>query len=128
MAMHKNASLTPNGREAMARSVIGGGLSNAAAARQYNATPNSVAKWVERFCAEGNTGLRGAFIEAEFKVERVMIGKGASFRSRRFAKALRAFTIKHLRTRPCKSKTNGKAEIRPDKPAGMDLYPRLPRL
>jgi len=33
--MHKNASLTPKGREAMARSVIEGGLSKAAAARAF---------------------------------------------------------------------------------------------
>ena len=58
MDTHKNASLTPKGREAMARSVIEGGLSKAAAARQFNTTPKTVAKWVERFRAEGVAGLR----------------------------------------------------------------------
>jgi transposase len=34
------------------------GLSKAAAARQFNTTPKTVAKWVERFCADGVDGLR----------------------------------------------------------------------
>jgi len=58
MDTHKNAPLTPKGREAMVRSVIEGGLSPAAAARQFNVTPKTVAKWVARFRAEGVDGLR----------------------------------------------------------------------
>jgi transposase len=58
MDTHKNASLTPKGREAMARSVIEGGLSKAAAAREFRKTPKTVAKWVERFRMEGVAGLR----------------------------------------------------------------------
>jgi transposase-like protein len=58
MDTHKNASLTPEGREAMARSVIEGGLSKAAAARQFNTTSNTVAKWVDRFRADGVAGLQ----------------------------------------------------------------------
>src|SRR6266851_6243484 len=58
MDTHKNAPLTPKGREAMVRFVIGGGLSKAAAARQFNTTPKTVAKWIERFRAEGVGGLR----------------------------------------------------------------------
>jgi transposase len=45
MDTHKNAPLTPKGREAMVRSVVDGGLSRAAA-------------WVKRFRAEGVDGLR----------------------------------------------------------------------
>ena len=44
------------------------------------------------------------------KIERVMTDNGSSFRSRRYAKALRRLKIKHLRTRPYTPKTNGKAE------------------
>ena len=58
MDTHKNAPLTPKGREAMVRSVVERGLSKAAAARQFNTTPKTVAKWVERFRAEGVDGLR----------------------------------------------------------------------
>ena len=58
MDTHKNAPLTPKGREAMVRSVIEGGLTNAAAALQFNVTAKTVAKWVERFRAEGVDGLR----------------------------------------------------------------------
>ena len=57
MDTHKNARLTPKGREAMVRAVVDCGLSNAAAARQFNTTPKTVAKWVERFRAEGLHGL-----------------------------------------------------------------------
>ena len=42
----------------MVRSVIEGGVSNAAAARQFNTTSKTVAKWVARFRAEGVNGLR----------------------------------------------------------------------
>src|ERR1700755_1955469 len=43
-------------------------------------------------------------------VYRVMTDNGASFRSRRYPKALRLLKIKHLRTKPYTPKTNGKAE------------------
>src|SRR4029450_63442 len=58
MNSHKNAPLTPKGREAMVRSVIEAGLRNAAAADQFTTTAKTVAKWVERFRAEGVDGLR----------------------------------------------------------------------
>src|SRR5216684_6950306 len=57
MNTHKNAPLTPKGREAMVQCVEAG-LSQAAAARQFNTTPKTVAKWVERFRAGGVDGLR----------------------------------------------------------------------
>jgi transposase InsO family protein len=57
MDTHKNASLTPKGREMMVRAVVDCGLSKAAAARQFNTTPKTVAKWIERFEAEGLEGL-----------------------------------------------------------------------
>src|SRR5712671_4204824 len=57
MNSHKNAPLTPKGREAMVRCVEAG-LSKAATARQFNTTPKTVAKWVERFRAGGVDGLR----------------------------------------------------------------------
>ena len=58
MNVHKNAPLTPKGREAMVRSVVEGGLSQADAAFQFNTTPKTVAKWGKRFSAEGVAGLR----------------------------------------------------------------------
>jgi len=58
MDTHKNAPLTPKGREAMVRSVVEGKLSKAVAARQFNTTPKTVAKWVKHFRAEGVDGLR----------------------------------------------------------------------
>ena len=58
MDTHMNAPLTPKGRETMVRAVVDCGLSKAAAARQFNTTPKTVAKWIGRFEAEGGAGLR----------------------------------------------------------------------
>jgi transposase len=58
MDTHKNARLTPKGREEMVRAVVDYGLSKAAAARRYNTTCKTVAKWVDRFRKEGVDGLR----------------------------------------------------------------------
>jgi transposase InsO family protein len=58
MDTHNNARLTPKGREDMVRAVVDHGLSKAAAARRFNTTPKTVAKWVGRFIAEGVGGLR----------------------------------------------------------------------
>ena len=58
MDTHKNAPLTPKGREAMVRRVVEEGLSKAAAAGQFNVSAKTVAKWVKRFRAEGVNGLR----------------------------------------------------------------------
>jgi transposase-like protein len=58
MDTHKNARLTPKGREEMVRAVVDGGQNYAAAAREFNTTPKTVAKWVKRFRAEGMDGLR----------------------------------------------------------------------
>jgi len=58
MDTHKNARLTSKGREAMVRAVVDRGVSKAAAARKFNTTPKTVAKWVERFRRKGVDGLR----------------------------------------------------------------------
>jgi transposase InsO family protein len=58
MDTHKNAALTPKGREQMVRAVVDEGLSKAEAARRFNTTPRTVAKWVGRFRTEGLEGLR----------------------------------------------------------------------
>ena len=58
MDSHKNARLTPKGREEMVRVVVEGGLSKAAAARQFNTTAKTVTKWVDRFRKDGAEGLR----------------------------------------------------------------------
>jgi transposase InsO family protein len=57
MDTHKNARLTPKGREEMVRAVVDRGMSKAAAARRYNTTSKTLAKWVERFRREGVEGL-----------------------------------------------------------------------
>ena len=58
MDTHKNAHLTPKGRELMVRVVLDDGLSKAAAARQFHTTAKTVGKWVKRFQEEGVDGLR----------------------------------------------------------------------
>ncbi|WP_375167034.1 leucine zipper domain-containing protein [Bradyrhizobium brasilense] len=58
MNTHKNAPLTPKGREATVRSVVEGGLTKAAAALQFNVSAKTVAKWIKRFRAKGVDGSR----------------------------------------------------------------------
>jgi transposase len=58
MNTHDNARLTPKGREDMVRAVVDQGISKAQAARQFNTTFKTVAKWVARYKAEGVVGLR----------------------------------------------------------------------
>jgi transposase InsO family protein len=57
MDTHKNARMTPKGREDMVRAVVDQGLSKAAAARKFNTSAKTVRKWVERFLARGVEGL-----------------------------------------------------------------------
>jgi transposase-like protein len=58
MDTHQNARLTPKGREAMVRAVLDGGLSKAAAARQFNTSVKTVSKGVDHFLTQGAGGLR----------------------------------------------------------------------
>lgn len=57
MNVHNNARLTPRGREAMVRAVVDEGVARGEAARRFNTSPKTVAKWVRRFRAEGRAGL-----------------------------------------------------------------------
>jgi transposase InsO family protein len=56
MNMHKNARMTPIGRERLVQAVVGGQTPKAAA-RAAGVCPRTVRKWVARFKAEGRTGL-----------------------------------------------------------------------
>ena len=58
MDAHENARLTPSGREAMVRAVVDHGLTKAEAARRFNTSLKTVAKWLYRFLLEGLAGLR----------------------------------------------------------------------
>ena len=58
------------------------------------------------FCAERSPGLRSMGIT----VERVMSDNGACYRSGVHAAACRELGLRHLRTRPYRPRTNGKAE------------------
>jgi transposase InsO family protein len=44
------------------------------------------------------------------RARRMMTDNGSAYRSRRFAKALRLLGLRHIFTRPCTPRTNGKAE------------------
>lgn len=57
MNIHKNARLTPLRREEMALSVIEGRLSKAEAAGAFGVSAKIVARWVERYKAEGRAGM-----------------------------------------------------------------------
>jgi transposase InsO family protein len=58
MDVHKNARLTPAGREIMVRRVVEGGQTPKALSAAVGVCPRTVQKWVERFRAEGVAGLQ----------------------------------------------------------------------
>jgi hypothetical protein len=58
MNVHKNARLTPLGREWIVRQVESGQTPEAASLAA-GVCPRTVRKWVERFRTEGSAGLRG---------------------------------------------------------------------
>ena len=58
MNTHKNAPLTPEGRERMVRAVVDDGKPMAAVARAFRTTAKTVGKWVGRFREHGVEGLR----------------------------------------------------------------------
>jgi transposase-like protein len=58
MNSHKNARLTPKGREAMVRSVLEGGLSKADAAYQFNTTSKTVADSPSAARQQSNRSVR----------------------------------------------------------------------
>lgn len=57
MDVHKNAPLTPAGREAMVRRVIEEGLTPKAVNEAVGVSPKTVRKWVTRFEVAGKAGL-----------------------------------------------------------------------
>jgi transposase InsO family protein len=57
MNIHKNARLTPLGRERIVRAVLEGGQTPQAASRAAGVCPATVRKWVRRYLAEGPAGL-----------------------------------------------------------------------
>ena len=56
MNIHKNARLTPLGREGIVKEVLSG-LTPEAAARAAGVCPRTVRKWVKRYLADGPAGL-----------------------------------------------------------------------
>ena len=58
MDVHKNAPLTPVGREAMVRRVVECGQTPEAVGEAVGVCPRTVRKWVARFRAEGVAGLQ----------------------------------------------------------------------
>ena len=56
MDVHKNARLTPVGRERLVKTVLSGQTPEAAA-RDAGVCPRTARKWVARFKAEGRAGL-----------------------------------------------------------------------
>ena len=58
MDVHKNARLTPAGREIMVRRVVEGGQTPEAVSAAVGVCPRTVRKWVKRFQQEGLAGLQ----------------------------------------------------------------------
>ena len=58
MDIHKNAKLTPRGREEMVKLVIEDGWSCRRAAASYQVDPKTVSRWGDRYRSEGRSGLQ----------------------------------------------------------------------
>jgi transposase-like protein len=58
MDIHKNARLTPHGRERMVNMVLLGGQTPKAVSEAVGVCPRTLRKWIERFQAEGLAGLQ----------------------------------------------------------------------
>lgn len=58
MNVHKNALLTPKGRETMVRKFTDHGWPKSKIARQFQTTAKTVTKWINRFLADGVAGLK----------------------------------------------------------------------
>jgi ABC-type uncharacterized transport system substrate-binding protein len=83
MDVHKNARLTPKGREEMVRAVVERGLSKADAARQYNTTPKTVAnvfnsRRIQLVHSASRHGLPAIYWQREFADAGGLMGYGSS--------------------------------------------------
>ena len=58
MNVHKNASLTPEGRLRMVRRALQEGVSATRVAKEFDTTPHTVLKWKNRYLEEGEAGLQ----------------------------------------------------------------------
>ena len=58
MNVHKNAKLTPRGREGLVKLVVDSGWSVRKAAATYQVDPKTASRWVARYRAEGLSGLQ----------------------------------------------------------------------
>lgn len=58
MNVHKNASLTPEGRLRMVRRALEPGASATQVGREFGTTPHTVLKWKNRYLEEGEIGLQ----------------------------------------------------------------------
>jgi transposase len=92
MNIHKNARLTPLRREEMALSVIEGAFSQAHAARVYGVSAKIVARWVERYKAEGRAGM----IDRSSRPAHMPQATAASIAERIVALRRQRWTGKHI--------------------------------
>ncbi len=92
MNIHKNARLTPLRREEMALSVIEGALSQAHAARVYGVSAKIVARWVERYKAEGRAGM----VDRSSRPSHMPQATAASIAERIVALRRQRWTGKHI--------------------------------
>jgi transposase-like protein len=107
MDVHKNARLTPAGREIMVRRAVEGGQTPQALSAAVGVCPRTVRKWVGRYRADGVAGLR----DRSSRPHRLRQPTPPETVARmRFPSSPKVEGFKHIRTKPYTPKTNGKAE------------------
>ena len=130
MKLHANAALGPKGRAVMVRRVVEEGWSLTQAAEAAGVSERTCQKWVQRYRREGEAGLedrssapaRVANRTDERRVEAIAALRRLRMSGAEIAECLemalstvhavacRILGIRHLRTRPYRPQTNGKAE------------------
>lgn len=91
MNIHKNARLTPLGRERMVKMMLSGQTPEAAA-RAAGVCPRTSRKWLARYRAEGHTGLR----DRSSKPQRLRNPTGNETAERIIALRRQRWTGKHI--------------------------------
>ena len=79
MQVHARARLTPNGRQLVVDRVLKEGWTATAAAEAAGVAERTVYRWLERYRAEGETGLRDrSSAPGSIRTERPPVGFGRS--------------------------------------------------
>ena len=115
MELHNNARSCPASRGPLVRRILGG-MSVTGATESVGVSKQTAFKWKRRLLRGRRGGPRRSqfpvawFQASGIQVESVMSDNGSCYVSHRFKITCQKLKLRHLRTKPYRPKTNGKAE------------------